>query len=246
MTRRRSRASALAFASWCARTRPSVPSPGSGGELRQGDRRPADRRGELAPPRARAGARLRDWRRGDRGSDQSRSCRRRVAPRRRARSGSRARRTRRGRLGHVCGCPRLGRGRPRAHPRGRHGGPHRAFGRGQVELGEPAARLGRAQDGGRARRGRQGPSHHGQPRDRRFAGGGRVVDMPGVRGLGLWDADAGIEAAFADIEEAASSCPFRDCKHERTGCAVRAAVESGAIAPGASRRIRRCVRRRRP
>ena len=32
----------------------------------------------------------------------------------------------------------------------------------------------------------------------------------------------------------------------RTGCAVRAAVESGAIAPGASRRIRRCVRRRRP
>lgn len=63
-------------------------------------------------------------------------------------------------------------------------------------------------------------------------GGGRVVDMPGVRGLGLWDADAGIEATFADIEEAASSCRFRDCKHEsEPGCAVRAAVESGAIAP---------------
>ena len=61
-------------------------------------------------------------------------------------------------------------------------------------------------------------------------GGGRVVDMPGVRGLGLWDADAGIGAAFADIEEAAARCRFRDCKHEQEpGCAVRAAVEAGEI-----------------
>ncbi len=63
-------------------------------------------------------------------------------------------------------------------------------------------------------------------------GCGRIVDMPGVRGLGLWDADAGIEAAFADIERIAEGCRFRDCKHEKEpGCAVRAAVESGEIAP---------------
>ncbi len=63
-------------------------------------------------------------------------------------------------------------------------------------------------------------------------GGGYVVDMPGVRGLGLWDADAGIGAAFADIEQAAENCRFRDCKHENEpGCAVRAAVEAGDIAP---------------
>lgn len=62
-------------------------------------------------------------------------------------------------------------------------------------------------------------------------GGGSVVDMPGIRGLGLWDAEAGIEAAFADIEEAAQNCRFRDCKHENEpGCAVRALVESGEIA----------------
>lgn len=62
-------------------------------------------------------------------------------------------------------------------------------------------------------------------------GGGYVVDMPGVRGLGLWDADAGIGAAFADIEQAAENCRFRDCKHENEpGCAVRAAVEAGDIA----------------
>ena len=55
--------------------------------------------------------------------------------------------------------------------------------------------------------------------------GGRIIDMPGVRGLGLWDADEGIGAAFSDIEELASSCRFRDCTHtNEPGCAVRAAA----------------------
>ena len=56
-------------------------------------------------------------------------------------------------------------------------------------------------------------------------GGGRVVDMPGVRGLGLWDAESGIEAAFSDIEELAEKCKFRDCHHEESRdalCACRA------------------------
>lgn len=62
-------------------------------------------------------------------------------------------------------------------------------------------------------------------------GGGRVVDMPGVRGLGLWDARRGIAAAFADVEELAASCRFRDCRHDdEPACAVRAAVEAGALA----------------
>lgn len=63
-------------------------------------------------------------------------------------------------------------------------------------------------------------------------GGGFMVDMPGVRGLGLWEADAGIGAAFADIEAAAGQCRFRDCRHhDEPGCAVRAAVEAGEISP---------------
>lgn len=62
--------------------------------------------------------------------------------------------------------------------------------------------------------------------------GGYVVDMPGVRGLGLWDAEQGIRAAFSEIEELAESCKFRDCSHEHeTGCAVRAAVNAGTLAP---------------
>lgn len=64
-----------------------------------------------------------------------------------------------------------------------------------------------------------------------LAGGGRVVDMPGVRGLGLWDARLGIATAFADIEKQAESCRFRDCSHkDEPGCAVRAAVEQGRLA----------------
>lgn len=62
-------------------------------------------------------------------------------------------------------------------------------------------------------------------------GGGAIVDMPGVRGLGLWDADQGLGLAFADIEDLAQSCRFRDCSHiNEPDCAVLAAVESGELA----------------
>lgn len=62
-------------------------------------------------------------------------------------------------------------------------------------------------------------------------GAGSIVDMPGVRGLGLWDAEAGIEAAFSDIEELAAACKFRDCQHGgEPGCAVLRAVKDGTLA----------------
>lgn len=61
-------------------------------------------------------------------------------------------------------------------------------------------------------------------------GAGRIVDMPGVRGLGLWDATEGIETAFSDIESLAQDCRFRDCKHgSEPGCAVLAAVADGRL-----------------
>lgn len=60
--------------------------------------------------------------------------------------------------------------------------------------------------------------------------GGAIIDMPGVRGLGLWDADEGIELAFSDIEALAQTCKFRDCTHhQEPGCAVRSAVEAGTL-----------------
>jgi ribosome biogenesis GTPase len=61
--------------------------------------------------------------------------------------------------------------------------------------------------------------------------GGTIVDMPGVRGLGIWDADQGLGAAFPDVEELAQHCRFRDCSHvDEPGCAVREAVETGELA----------------
>ena len=59
---------------------------------------------------------------------------------------------------------------------------------------------------------------------------GRVVDMPGVRGLGMWEAEAGMCAAFQDIEALAVGCKFRDCTHtDEPGCRVQEAIRAGDI-----------------
>jgi ribosome biogenesis GTPase len=63
-------------------------------------------------------------------------------------------------------------------------------------------------------------------------GGGLLVDTPGMRELGLAGGDAGLHAAFADVDELAAGCRFRDCAHAgEPGCAVAAALASGALAP---------------
>lgn len=61
-------------------------------------------------------------------------------------------------------------------------------------------------------------------------GGGLLLDTPGMRELGLWDSDEGVSAAFEDIEALAATCRFGDCAHtNEPGCAVRAALQSGAL-----------------
>jgi ribosome biogenesis GTPase len=63
----------------------------------------------------------------------------------------------------------------------------------------------------------------------RLPAGGLLLDTPGMRELQLVD-DAGLDAVFAEIEELARGCRFRDCRHEsEPGCAVKAAVENGAL-----------------
>lgn len=63
-----------------------------------------------------------------------------------------------------------------------------------------------------------------------LANGATLIDTPGMRELGMMDAEAGIEAAFEDIEQAARGCRFADCTHtNEPGCAVRAAIERGEI-----------------
>ncbi|MEU6572226.1 ribosome small subunit-dependent GTPase A [Streptomyces sp. NPDC046805] len=61
-------------------------------------------------------------------------------------------------------------------------------------------------------------------------GGGVLIDTPGLRGVGLWDAETGVGQVFSEIEELGRECRFHDCAHEsEPGCAVLGAVESGAL-----------------
>ncbi|KUN43606.1 GTPase RsgA [Streptomyces olivochromogenes] len=61
-------------------------------------------------------------------------------------------------------------------------------------------------------------------------GGGVLIDTPGLRGVGLWDAETGVGQVFSEIEELAADCRFHDCAHEaEPGCAVLAALDSGVL-----------------
>ena len=60
--------------------------------------------------------------------------------------------------------------------------------------------------------------------------GGMVLDTPGVRALGLTDAQEALSRVFSDIEEHGRSCRFADCAHgAEPDCAVTAAVEGGEM-----------------
>ncbi len=63
--------------------------------------------------------------------------------------------------------------------------------------------------------------------------GGKLIDSPGIREFGLWHIDQQqLQHGFIEIAKQIGACRFRDCRHENEpGCAVLAAVESGAIQP---------------
>ena len=62
--------------------------------------------------------------------------------------------------------------------------------------------------------------------------GALILDTPGIREVGLIDADEGASVVFDDIERLAQDCRFNDCGHaHEPGCAIRAALESGALDP---------------
>jgi len=62
--------------------------------------------------------------------------------------------------------------------------------------------------------------------------GGLLLDNPGMREIQMWTDEQTLRESFADLEELASQCRFHDCKHQSdAGCAIRAAVETGTLAP---------------
>jgi ribosome biogenesis GTPase / thiamine phosphate phosphatase len=64
----------------------------------------------------------------------------------------------------------------------------------------------------------------------RLPSGALIIDTPGLRELQLWEADSGLQEAFAEIDQLAEQCRFTDCQHRaEPGCAVTEAVQSGAL-----------------
>lgn len=56
---------------------------------------------------------------------------------------------------------------------------------------------------------------------------GRIIDMPGLRGLGLINCEEGIKMAFPLITELSKKCRFRNCQHmTEPGCAVKCNVNA--------------------
>ncbi len=63
-----------------------------------------------------------------------------------------------------------------------------------------------------------------------LAGGGILVDNPGMREIGMADTTTGLATAFDRIAALSPHCKFKDCTHTgEAGCAVREAVKSGEI-----------------
>ncbi|MFP5318252.1 MAG: ribosome small subunit-dependent GTPase A [Acidimicrobiia bacterium] len=61
-------------------------------------------------------------------------------------------------------------------------------------------------------------------------GGGVLIDTPGLRGLDVWDVTDGVAAAFADVDELAAGCRFRNCRHgAEPGCAVVGRVDAARL-----------------
>jgi ribosome biogenesis GTPase len=60
--------------------------------------------------------------------------------------------------------------------------------------------------------------------------GALLLDSPGMRSVGMWEAEDGLAETFADVEAFASQCRFSDCAHgSEPGCAVRAAIADGSL-----------------
>jgi ribosome biogenesis GTPase len=60
--------------------------------------------------------------------------------------------------------------------------------------------------------------------------GGILIDTPGMREIGLWNANAGLSQTFSEFSEFAEKCKYADCTHvHEAGCAILQALSKGEI-----------------
>lgn len=73
-----------------------------------------------------------------------------------------------------------------------------------------------------------GEGHHTTTRRQLIAleEGPLLIDMPGMRELGMLGVSQGIDASFSDIQQYSTNCRFANCTHtNEPGCAVQKAIE---------------------
>ena len=59
-----------------------------------------------------------------------------------------------------------------------------------------------------------------------------IIDTPGMRELGMWEAEKGLSDAFADVEAFLGKCRFSDCAHlYEPGCAIQHALATKQLDP---------------
>lgn len=74
----------------------------------------------------------------------------------------------------------------------------------------------------------------------RLRSGALIIDTPGMRELGMAEAEDGLAEAFSDVEQYLGRCRFRDCRHEKEpGCAVKSAIAAGDLDPARWERYRK-------
>ncbi len=60
--------------------------------------------------------------------------------------------------------------------------------------------------------------------------GAIMIDTPGMREMGMWDAGDGLAETFADVHALIHSCRFSNCTHgSEPGCAVQRALSDGGL-----------------
>ena len=65
-----------------------------------------------------------------------------------------------------------------------------------------------------------------------LAGGGLLLDSPGMRELQLSACEVGIAVLFDEVEAVSHQCRFRDCRHDgEDGCAIEIALENEELDP---------------
>lgn len=61
--------------------------------------------------------------------------------------------------------------------------------------------------------------------------GAMIIDTPGMRELGMWNAEEGLGESFSDVKQYFGNCKFKNCRHEsEPGCKIKEAIRIGELA----------------